>query len=73
MSKTIRWYQKKENLIRFRNECEKVWKLINPYHYFKDCKMARIELRRRQRHRNKIRISKNLDILPELRTEGWGT
>ncbi len=73
MSHTVRWYQKKENIIKFQLYYTDVWKLINPFFYSKECKAARIELRRKLRHRNNIRIAKGMDILPEIRTCGWNT
>lgn len=73
MSHTIRWYQKKENIIRLQLYYADVWKLLNPYRFSKDCKAARVELQRKLRHRNKIRVDKGMDILPYIRTEGWGT
>jgi len=78
MSRTIRWWHRKVNLVRlsnrrviFMNEWVNPWDNVNPYWFKHETKFIRIELRRKQRHRNKIRIRKGMDILPELRTCGW--
>ncbi len=76
MSNTIRWYQIPEKIKKL-NRTRRVWitihpwKYINPFYFKHEIKEIRIEEHRKYRHRNKIRIEKDMEILIEPKTNGW--
>jgi len=76
MGKTLRWWNKPKNrarLNRLRVLLTHPWKVINPFFFRHERKEVRVELHRKSRHANRIRVKKGMEVEKEIKTNGWET
>ena len=88
MSNTTRWFHKPKNRFRmnldFVERCPfcgsfyyewntPMWKEPNPFYYKHERKIIRVKIHRENRRGNKVRLQKDREIEPEIRTWGWLT
>ena len=88
MTRTTRWFHKPKNRFRMKLDAgvichvsglihyewnTPIWKEPNPFYYKHERKIIRVKIHRENRRGNKVRLQKDREIEPEIRTWGWLT